>query len=241
MRPSPSRRFCAALTACLVGAAQADIRTTPHALVRKSVKPDASDICIFCHTPNQGGTPPSSAPLWQRSIGTSLVFTIYDDIGRLGLGKNSVGSQSVACLSCHDANQARTMTKTPADHPFGVPYRGALKDRVPGLALSESMRKPAYDPENPAVWAKHLVSYEDFRDVSRGVIENRTVWWVSMTGTTARRTRNDLPLYERHDDESGRDLPFIECSSCHDPHSNNTSFLRLSNEGSRLCLTCHIK
>ncbi|MBI3593131.1 MAG: hypothetical protein HY099_06610 [Nitrospirae bacterium] len=34
----------------------------------------------------------------------------------------------------------------------------------------------------------------------------------------------------------------VECPSCHDPHdpSRNT-FLRKSNAGSALCLTCHIK
>jgi predicted CXXCH cytochrome family protein len=219
--------------------ALADMRTTPHSLVRKSVMPDASDICVFCHTPKLNGTPPVKAPLWQPSIGTNLVFTIYDDIGRLGLDKPFVGSQSIACLSCHDANQARTISKTSADHPFGVPYRGAVKNRMPGL--SEPMRKPVDAAGNPAVWAKYLVGLDDFRDVSQGIIENKTVWWVSLSGNTARRTRSDLPLYRRTDDVSGQEVAYIECSTCHDPHSNNSKFLRLSNEGSRLCLTCHIK
>lgn len=239
MQRNLSLWICLVLMACVTGMALADIRTTPHSLVKMSVKPDASDICVFCHTPNLSGTPPEKAPLWQHSIGTNLEFTIYDDIGRLELGKRSVGSQSIACLSCHDANQALTVTKTSFDHPFGVPYRGTFKNSIP--ALSEPMRKSGPDAENVAVWAKHLVSSEDFHDVSRGVVENRSVWWVSLSGITARRTRNDLPLYERHDTESGRDLPFIECSSCHDPHTSTPLFLRLSNEGSRLCLTCHIK
>jgi predicted CXXCH cytochrome family protein len=34
----------------------------------------------------------------------------------------------------------------------------------------------------------------------------------------------------------------LECASCHDVHDNaNTSFLRMSNAGSALCLTCHVK
>lgn len=231
--------ICLVLAACVTGMALADIRTTPHSLVKKSIKPDASDICVFCHTPNISGTPPEKAPLWQRSIGTTPVFTIYDDIGRLGLGKTSVGSQSIACLSCHDGTQALAISKTSADHPFGVPYRGAVKNRLPGL--SEPLRKPGYDPDNPAIWAKKLVALDDFRDVSQGIIENRSVWWVSQSGSSGRRTRNDLPLYTRNDEDSGQDVPFIECSSCHDPHSSNNNFLRLPNEGSKLCLTCHIK
>lgn len=227
------------LAPCVGDMAFADMRTTPHSLVRKSVISEASEICVFCHTPKLNGTPPEKAPLWQPSIGANLVFTIYDDIGRLGLGKPSVGSQSIACLSCHDANQARTISKTSADHPFGVPYRGAVKSRTP--RLSEPMHNSAYNAEIPAIWAKKLVGLDDFRDVSQGIIENKTVWWVSMSGSTARRTRSDLPLYKRTDEASGEEVPYIECSTCHDPHSNNSKFLRLTNEGSRLCLTCHIK
>lgn len=34
----------------------------------------------------------------------------------------------------------------------------------------------------------------------------------------------------------------LECASCHDVHDNtNAPFLRLSNDNSALCLTCHIK
>lgn len=220
-------------------AAWGDIRTTPHSLVRKSVKADGSDICIFCHTPNQSGTAPDKPPLWQHSIGTELTFTIYDDIGRLGLGKASIGSQSIACLSCHDAAQAFSVGKSASDHPFGVPYRGVIKDSITS-AFAESGNIEA-DSEVPMIRAKKLISAQDFRDVSQGVVEDRTAWWVSASGTTSKRMRNDLPLYPRQDDSSGRELPFIECSSCHDPHSSNITFLRMSNEGSKLCLTCHMK
>jgi len=34
----------------------------------------------------------------------------------------------------------------------------------------------------------------------------------------------------------------VECSSCHEPHNDaNGKFLRMSNSGSALCLTCHLK
>jgi predicted CXXCH cytochrome family protein len=32
------------------------------------------------------------------------------------------------------------------------------------------------------------------------------------------------------------------CSSCHDVHNNaNAPFLNVANDGSALCLTCHVK
>lgn len=237
MRRKLARLFTV-LTVLASATAAADIRTTPHSLVKKSVKSDASDVCVFCHTPNVIGKPLEHAPLWQRAIGTDLVFTTYDDIGRLGLGKDSVGSQSIACLSCHDSIQAAAISKTSADHPFGVPYRGAARHRAPILA--PRIRAEA-ENDGSSIRAKALVALDDFRDASQGTVENRTVWWVSVTGNTARRTRSDLPLYQRHDEDSGQNVPFIECSSCHDPHSSNNQFLRLPNDGSRLCLSCHIK
>jgi predicted CXXCH cytochrome family protein len=61
----------------------------------------------------------------------------------------------------------------------------------------------------------------------------------------------DGELYDPGSTDSGlgdtiqNDLLFnnrFECSSCHDAHDNsNGKFLRVRNDRSRLCLTCHIK
>jgi len=211
-----------------------DITTTPHRLVRRGVLNDTSDVCVFCHTPFIGGGEPAT-PQWQRSLGSAHTFSMYDDIGRINSGdKPAIGSQSIACLSCHDANQAFSVTKLSFDHPFGIPYRGFLKGRgVRGQAREQQ-------EEDESKSAKHLVSLADFREPSEGVVDSRKVWWVSSTGNSIVRKRGDLPLYLRQD-ENKEDVPFIECSSCHDPHSSNRLFLRVTDEGSRLCLTCHQK
>ena len=31
------------------------------------------------------------------------------------------------------------------------------------------------------------------------------------------------------------------CASCHDPHTTNTTFLRIENDNSDVCLACHTK
>jgi len=231
------------------GPVAADVRETKHNLIRSMDKTvDEKQVCVFCHTPivEVGNIPEgqqsTNAPLWQKSLGTDYVFTIYDDIGRLGLGKPAVGSQSIACLSCHDSIQAFGVGRTSADHPFGVAYRGARQTHMPRDQLSTEN-----DAGSPFRAAQHVVALEDFREVSQGVVEGREVFWVSRNGITSRRTRNDLPLYGR--DDSGSDFgagtgfltPHIECSSCHDPHTSTETFLRVSATGSQLCLTCHNK
>lgn len=238
--------------------ALADIRETPHNLIKSRDKSvSEKQVCVFCHTPLNdpienplmtgasipGTAGPVTAPRWQRALTDGFVYTIYDDIGRLGLGKPSVGSASIACLSCHDSNQAFTVGKTSADHPFGVPYRGATKS----IAAGGQIITPNRDASTPFRGAQHLQSLDDFHDVSQGTVENRTVFWVSGTGVTARRTRNDLPLYGRTSTtgdpimDAGMLVPHIECASCHDPHATSQTFLRVPPAGSMLCLTCHDK
>ena len=74
-----------------------------------------------------------------------------------------------------------------------------------------------------------------------------TVWWVD-TETTPNGTRQktDMLLYTRSKDQGyvGQtdSEPFVECASCHDPHTSaNPTFLRVSNAGSAVCLSCHVK
>lgn len=217
----------------------ADIRSTPHNLTRKGAQVEADEVCVFCHTPQlpanlAGRSGTASLPVWQPSLSDNHAFVLYDDIGRLQFGdKMAVGSQSIACLSCHDANQAFSVMASESDHPFGVPYRGFSRGGEP---LPQASGK---SDDAPFRAAKEVKSLDEFRLPSRGMVDNRVVWWVSSTGVSALRTRADLPLYARKSDSG--EVPYVECSSCHDPHISNKLFLRVNNQGSRLCLTCHDK
>ncbi len=228
---------------CFLGLANAtwgaDIRSTLHNLTRKGPMVEAEEVCVFCHTPQlspagAGQSLLQAQPAWQPSLSTAHSFVIFDDIGRLQFGdRPAVGSQSVACLSCHDANQAFSVMSSESDHPFGIPYRGFTRGRE-RLPVEE-----AINDDSPSRPARYLKSLDEFRIPSRGTVDNRSFWWVSAGGTSAVRTRHDLPLYARQG--ANGEVPYVECSSCHDPHVPNKLFLRVSNEGSRLCLTCHDK
>ena len=227
-----------ALMATLPASAQ-DLRGTKHNLSgRTDLTPtEAGQICVFCHTPALAtlGTP--HEPLWQKGIGDAYSFAIYDDIGRMGLeGSSAVGSQSIACLSCHDSVQAFSVSRlTAVDHPFGIPYRGALDQRA-----REAAKRAARASGAPMHEARRIVA-EEFRPAQRSVIDNRPVWWTSRRVSTNRRGRDDLPLYVRRDADDGSEIPFVECASCHNPHSNERLFLRITPTGGILCQTCHVK
>lgn len=76
-----------------------------------------------------------------------------------------------------------------------------------------------------------------------------TVWWVRTPGSKKGRQKTDLYLFTRTDtidsipDESILNRPYVECATCHDPHSTNSTFLRMpgGNANSQICLTCHNK
>lgn len=235
-----------------------DIRSTRHNLSSKvsqsgstglSKEEDrrllAREVCVFCHTPSvelraDGSRSAGVAPQWQRSIERNFSFEIFDDIGRAGTdgAPTGAGSVSIACLSCHDSTQAWGVSKSMEDHPFGVPYRG-LSDKF--VLDAERKSLGGSDTGMPRRMGVFIGDDSEFRPVRSGVINNRTVWWAS-TMDTGQRTKSDLPLYPRKSlAEGGGLIPYVECTSCHDPHIVREVFLRVPNVQSGLCLTCHVK
>ncbi len=67
-----------------------------------------TEICIFCHTPH-GGNQAVNAPIWNRSVSDTSVYTRFSSLGRITFDAEEapVGGVSIACLSCHDGTQAR--------------------------------------------------------------------------------------------------------------------------------------
>ena len=234
--------------------AKADITVTPHNLSSAGVG-QTSEICVFCHTPH-GGDTNASVPLWNKTLAAPSSYTTYDSLGTSSNDGDiaPVGSVSIACLSCHDGTQAIDslinepgsgfdsagfiadpgfMTGDPVlgtdlqdDHPIGVQYAGGGISEGGAVGTSQGTKVD-----------------EDFIDPVVADVNGTTIWWVNTTeGGTTGREKEDMQLYTRNDGPSGLVEPFVECASCHDPHSEvNATFLRVSNDGSAVCLSCHIK
>lgn len=250
--------------------AQAQIKDTKHNLGSTGTGTNkfsgTAEICVFCHTPH-GADTSAAVPLWNRSLPAASSFTTYDSLGTSSLdGKTApVGSVSIACLSCHDGvtsmstvinqpgsggyNTGVSMTGTwtganqsggtlgvsgqisnigtdlKNDHPVGIQYGGG------GLSVSA-----------PTGTLKDA----DFRAASNASVNNMRVWWVDTEATpNGTRQKSDMLLYTRaatagYTGQTEAE-PFVECASCHDPHTTQTTFLRISNDGSAVCLACHVK
>ena len=90
---------------------------------------------------------------------------------------------------------------------------------------------------------------EDFNKSTYSGSGSSTVWWIDTPNSKKGRQKTDLYLFTRTDtidsipSESTLNQPYVECATCHDPHSVNSTFLRLpgGNARSQICLTCHNK
>jgi predicted CXXCH cytochrome family protein len=225
-----------------------------------------AEICVFCHTPH-GADTSAVVPLWNRTLASPSAYTTYDSLGTTTLdGKTaSVGSVSIACLSCHDGVQSMSAvinapgsgkagdaawlagswtgttvqgsgslavtaitnlgTDLRNDHPIGIQYGGG------GFKASTGAAGSSNDP--------------DFIKPSFTTIGSTPIWWVDTEATASNtRQKTDMILYTRAAGSytgQTESEPFVECASCHDPHSTNSTFLRIQNTGSAVCLSCHVK
>jgi predicted CXXCH cytochrome family protein len=220
---------------------------------------------------NTAAVPLWNRKLGVNDAGAANVYTTYDSLGTTSLdGRTApIGSVSIACLSCHDGTQSMSSvinqpgsglvvsafgagtwsgpaaaaggkigtgvtnlgTDLSNDHPIGIQYAG-------GGYSTTALTGPGNDG--------------DFKAAKNKELNGTTVWWVD-TETTANNTREktDMMLYTRTAAKgyaaSGTlaaqtvPEPFVECASCHDPHSTNTTFLRVENTNSAVCLACHTK
>jgi predicted CXXCH cytochrome family protein len=246
--------------------ASAAVALTKHNLGSAGPGPNTfsgtTEVCVFCHTPH-GADVTAEVPLWNKTLAAPASYTTYDTLGTTSLDGATapVGSVSIACLSCHDGTQAMdavlnapgsglagdatwqagTWTGDPNpqgvanlgqnltdDHPIGIQYGGGgITTGTPAAATND----------------------DDFVQAGAGLgntqANGRTVWWVDTEGTpNGTREKTDMQLYTRSVAaiDAGADQPFVECASCHDPHSDTPSlFLRVSNDGSAVCLACHVK
>jgi hypothetical protein len=184
-----------------------------------------------------------------------------------------IGGVSLACLSCHDGTQAMNVvinspgsgttgdvnkdgstsfinTSAGADCSATDGSCGGFNEFNMMSQVSSEMIYLATDLRND-----HPISIQyagavqgstgkdpDFKAASSTTAGNsQVVWYIDVSG--AGKQKSDLPLYNRTGSGALNGQPLVECATCHDPHTNNTTFLRnpQGNNNSATCLSCHTK
>ena len=195
--------------------------------------------CVFCHTPHGGST---SVPLWNRAASTTT-YQVYTSSTMDAASPTSAAIQSSvsgACMSCHDGSIAIDVLTNLAGaaHVASVAFTRQATAKATytnsgtgtGNLMSGGLPFLGSDLRND-----HPVTiiYETARAATPAEFVTQTITGTKITvGAT-----NPLPLFGASSATAS-----VECASCHNPHNNaNGMFLRKSNAGSAMCLTCHIK
>ncbi len=195
-----------------------------------------TEVCVFCHIPHSAQ---AGRPLWNRSMPSSS-YTLYesDYLDRLnypkptslGASKGTPGSLSRQCLSCHDGTIAigdiylvrgNLLGDTLIDM-MGVDGAGMMPVGAMGnIGTDLSLHHPVGYEYDPSV----AISFgEGSRDSELKLIPDTPIRTYTYSGKK-----------------------YIECSSCHDPHTENKKFLRVksgANHGQNVrntCTSCHDK
>lgn len=212
------------------------------------------EVCAFCHIPHAAQ---KGVPLWNRAMPTSsytmysstyLERTSYPTPSDLGSSFDTPGNLSRQCLSCHDGTIA-----------IGGIY--AIRGTILGSALSVNNTDAGGEMPHSAsgfigtdLSAHHPVGFEynptamnygtGVTTEGNTVVNNRGGVNPSELRTASDVSQNTkIKLYSY----SGKD--YVECSSCHDPHTSNKKFLRVGAENSdshaknvkNTCVACHKK
>lgn len=192
----------------------------------------------------------AEAPVGSVSI---ACLSCHDGTQAMNVVINAPGSGSVAMTGTWSGNNVSASGFMQQNGTYNFPKLGTdLRDDHPismqfgGGGISDnSLTGPTIDTD----FATAYNSSTTVGSPANGAVNNRIlgsgkrVWWVDTGGSGQQKT--DLTLYSRTDGSGGTaqgiNQPFVECASCHDPHSTNSTFLRIINTGSSLCLTCHAK
>ena len=252
----------------------------PAGVTMDSYRNDYGEVCVYCHTPHGANGTVPAAPLWNRTV-RSTVYQTYNLLNTASLTQpvSQPGVNSLTCLTCHDG-------QTAVDSIINMPGSGRYR-REQDVAENTAFLNEWNNTRGPdaSVHAR-LTGTECLACHSAGagiVGANATDFTAFVIGTDL---RNDHPVGVRYPTEAGPGTDFkdpprkgvqlaffdangnnradasdirmyntgdgyeVECASCHDPHGVpsagpgsvfNPTFLRVSNVGSGVCLTCHTK
>lgn len=184
----------------------------------KATGTGADQLCSFCHTPHFGSSTTANLPLWNRAT-TATGYTMYTSATLNMTRAAQPQGVSAACLSCHDGVLALDQL---VNKPGSGLTGGALTFSP---ALTGNKLNAA---QNPAT----MLGQDLTNDHPISITYN-TALDPKFNAIVAGKV-GTLPLYG-----TGKDQ--VECGTCHNVHDPAVvPFLRASNAGSALCLTCHI-
>lgn len=217
----------------LAAAGAADAQTvvgSPHDMsgTGPGATTNVNRVCVFCHTPHQAATANGQKPLWNHGLSATASYGVYGsgtmNATPTGIGGATAGSASVSnlCMSCHDGTVSVASL-------YNAPNEAPIDDNPANIILTAGGN----------VTASGLIAGNP--NLGTDLTNDHPV---NFTYDSALATTDG----ELHDPATTPAVAAllaggtVQCSSCHDPHDNtHQPFLVMTNTGSTLCITCHVK
>ena len=206
-----------ALLAGFAGVSMAGIQASPHDFSTTGWA--NNQICLPCHTPHNADTEVQDAPLWNHelSVGPYQMYTSPTMQAQVSAEPTGV---SLLCLSCHDGTVS-------LDAFGGNPGTGLFITGDANLTTDLSNDHPISFTYDAALAAADPGLYDP-------TITNVTIG--DSNGLNRQGTITEVMLINQE----------LQCSSCHSVHNDYVAadteyLLKISDQGSQLCLTCHNK
>lgn len=209
--------LAAALLAAPAAALAAGLAGSPHDVTRSG-----ASLCELCHLPIRTASEFAFAPLWDHGAADARFGVFGLPIGRLPAEAMErrpwPGAATRLCLGCHDGLSA-SLVLGPGERSRARHHVTRRARDFTGGYVEEIVLPPP---------------------LGRGVIDEHPVF-VPYPMHPLEFDLNVPPTPDGWPDVrlvAGR----VECISCHDVHNTRfRPFLRRSNAGSGICLTCHRK
>lgn len=234
-RPAPAVAWL--LAAAPVASAQwpngASVDQTPHNLTRPAANTDPEmvgrirdfgEVCAYCHSPHGGPAwlAGPGQPIWNRPRPTSS-YRMPNHSAQRMIQDPSPSDRSRTCLSCHDGSIGLDeVVNLPNSYTGPPPARSPIDD----CEGCHSGGNPAAGLDWEGVWFNPDMRKQHPMSVLYDPSLRPGEFLPAIGGAVG-----GLPLF------GGK----VECPTCHEPHSEQHKFfLRQSNAGQGLCLSCHV-
>ena len=211
--------------------------TVPPPIVGAWQSSNEDEVCIFCHTPHNGIVDDgfgNKLPLWNRTIlRNTSGFTLYSS-STLNATVEQPRSMTLLCMSCHDGITAMNVLVNYGQNNPITMFGGATGDQLGDVWVPSYPDFPGPNIGGAYIASPNIKDLSDDHPVSF-VFDNSLV--TADGGLQLPPPGDAVKLF------NGR----LECASCHDVHKQGDTaagtrpFLRKTNNGSAMCITCHLK
>ena len=214
--------------------------------------------CVFCHTPHNARTTDSLVPLWNHADSALPVMAPYAWVAptnaSIAIASDPLIGPSRLCMACHDGTTAVDSHGSAAagdvagTTPMTSSYTDALGATAKRFITDLTVTHPIGFQYDEAAGVRGTA---EIVPSSHGFIKNDistvSATWNTTLGSASRATAGETDKKIKDTLYGG----FMTCATCHDVHNSVNAkpnpghsynyFLYAKEEGSAICLSCHVK